>query len=142
MVFKGPGLPKGEQREALVYLHSIFPTVCDVVDLPIPASVDAKSLAPAIQDVKVVVRPVICAGYIQKQRMATDGPWKLILYPNVSLMQLFDLQSDPWETRNLAGDASLKAHSTRLFEAMRVWGEEVEDPWEAPADLSAYSPAP
>ena len=40
--------------------------------------------------------------YRNVQRGFTDGHWKLILYPQVGKMQLFDLHADPHERHNLA----------------------------------------
>jgi arylsulfatase A-like enzyme len=45
------------------------------------------------------------------QRAIRDDRWKLILYPEVDRVQLFDLQVDPFETTNLAG---LQEHAGRV----------------------------
>ena len=50
LIFAGPGIPQGEQRDALVYLLDIFPTLCDLTGTDIPASVEGHSLKPCIDD--------------------------------------------------------------------------------------------
>ena len=37
-------------------------------------------------------------------RAVRTGEHKLVAYPEACVVQLFDLQADPWETTNLAGD--------------------------------------
>lgn len=41
-------------------------------------------------------------GYRNVQRAVRDDQWKLIVYPQVNKMQLYDLKSDPAETKDLA----------------------------------------
>ena len=143
LIFRGPGVPKGERRETLVYLHSIFPTVCEWVGLPVPERIDARGLKAATVDPKEVrcARSWARAMWTCNAWRPTDV-WKLILYPKVSLLQLFDLQADPWERNNLAGDAEHAKTIQRLLEGLKAWAKEVEDPLKYPADLTDYQPAP
>ena len=48
LVFAGPGVPHGSSN-ALVYLHDIYPTICDLVGIPVPASLDGQSLLPIVR---------------------------------------------------------------------------------------------
>jgi len=41
------------------------------------------------------------SAFIKIQRAVRDERWKLICYPKISHMQLFDLQTDPYEKTNL-----------------------------------------
>ena len=52
--------------------------------------------------------------------------WKYIRYVNESpvIEELFDLKRDPWEARNLAGDAKHAEMLAKLRERWRVLGEE------------------
>ena len=47
-----------------------------------------------------------------------DEQYKFVRYADSETTQLFDLQNDPWETRNLAGDpehaATLEEETARL----------------------------
>jgi N-sulfoglucosamine sulfohydrolase len=44
--------------------------------------------------------------------------------------ELFDLQADPNETRNLATDADHKAVLETLQSKLRAWQKQTQDPWE------------
>jgi arylsulfatase A-like enzyme len=61
--------------------------------------------------------------YKDVQRAFTDGRWKLIRYPEVDQTQLFDLQSDPFETTNLA---SQPEHASKVIQLTRQLSAEME----------------
>jgi arylsulfatase A-like enzyme len=48
------------------------------------------------------VRETLITGYKESQRSIRDDRWKLIRYPLINKTQLFDLQADPHEMRDLA----------------------------------------
>lgn len=107
LLMAGPGIARGARRDGLCYLLDLFPTLCDLAGVAVPASVDGKSLAPVLRDPKARTRDSLFHAYVNFQRAVRTERWKLILY-NVDgrrHTQLFDLGNDPLETRNLAGDA-------------------------------------
>jgi arylsulfatase A-like enzyme len=66
------------------------------------------------------VREVIYTAYEDKMRAVRDGRYKLIRYPPLDHVQLFDLVRDPFELRNLADDpahAEVRARLTALLES-------------------------
>jgi arylsulfatase A-like enzyme len=67
------------------------------------------------------VRDVILLGYKGVQRAVRRGQWKLIRYPEVNKTQLFDLQADPREIKDLAGDP---AQAGRVKELMALLAAE------------------
>jgi len=101
LVFAGPGIPKGETK-ALAYLMDIFPTVYDLAGIDLKSNVDGKSLAHVIRHESTRVRDFLFTAYEKGQRAVTDGRWKLIRYPHIDKTQLFDLQQDAHEERDLA----------------------------------------
>lgn len=103
-IFCGPGIEKGKTIDSLVYLHSAYATTCDQAGIPIPNTVEFPSLLPLLQGKKERVHNAIFGSYVNFQRMARTERYKLIRYPKVNQVQLFDLQNDPWEKTNLAGD--------------------------------------
>jgi arylsulfatase A-like enzyme len=104
LIFAGPGVPVGEQRDALVYLLDIFPTLCDLTGMAIPPSVEGFSLVPCLRDSRHAVRDRLLLAYADSIRGVTDGDFKLIEYASGDT-QLFDLARDPAEMHNLAGQA-------------------------------------
>ena len=59
----------------------------------------------------------------------------------VHRVELYDLQNDPDEMRNLAADPKFRAQGERLLGVLRDWDEETEDPAVSPpADYSKLLP--
>ncbi len=60
--------------------------------------------------------------------MVRTERWKLIAYPQIDRYQLFDLMSDPYETRDLAGDPQQAHVLEDLQGKLLAWRKEVGDP--------------
>ena len=84
-------------------MYDIYPTLCDLAGIPVPAGLDARSLAPVIEGRQPKVRDCLFTAYRNCQRSIRDDRWKLIRYPLIDKTQLFDLQADPHEMTDLAG---------------------------------------
>jgi len=105
LIFAGPGVPEGQKTDAYAYLFDILPTLCGLADIPVPASVEGKDLAPCMQNKDEKNRDTLYFAYAECQRGVKDRQYKLIEYAvagKARQTQLFDLVNDPWETRNLA----------------------------------------
>jgi len=59
LIFAGPGIPRGERRDAFCYLLDIYPTLCELTRTEIPSSVEGKSLLPVIKDPGAQVRDTL-----------------------------------------------------------------------------------
>jgi arylsulfatase A-like enzyme len=128
LVIGGPGLPKGKRADTLCYLLDLFPTICDLTGLPTPATVEGKSLKPALVDSKARVRDSVFFAYRTFQRAVRTERWKLIRY-NVGgkqTTQLFDIQADPWETRNLAEREPARVRELNAL--LQDWMRRTDDP--------------
>jgi arylsulfatase A-like enzyme len=126
LLLSGPGIPKGESG-ALVYLHDIFPTVCDLVGAEIPAGLDGKSLEPVIESTVTGVRETLFLSYRDVQRAVRDSRWKLIRYPQVNVTQLFDLKEDPHELTNLAEKPEHAERIKELTAHLKRWQKDLGD---------------
>ncbi len=107
MIIAGPGIPANTTSAAFVYLSDITPTIFDWLGVEKPASVEAKSLMPLIRNRAKSVRTNMynIYGHWSRSLKTPDG-YKLIVYNvnGVTTTQLFNLKTDPWETKNLAAD--------------------------------------
>lgn len=114
LVMNGPGVPKGLQITQPAHHFSLFPTLCDLLGIPIPASVHMPSLIPLLEGKPWDTRP--CYGrYLGLMRSVKNGGLKLIEYhvKGRRISQLFDLGKDPHEEHDLADDP---LYRTRLRE--------------------------
>ncbi|MBF0245217.1 MAG: sulfatase-like hydrolase/transferase [Planctomycetes bacterium] len=127
LVFAGPGVPEGQRREDLVYLLDIFPTLCELTGLPIPASVEGRSLVPGLRGESSGGREQLYLAYSDGIRGLSDGSYKLIEYA-CGATQLFDLQADPLEMENLAQKAERQTQIASMRAKLRQmaleWGDE------------------
>ncbi|GAA3634380.1 sulfatase-like hydrolase/transferase [Microbacterium awajiense] len=127
LIFAGPGAPQNETRDALVYQSSIFPTLCDLVGIPTPATVEAPSLAPVISgEVDDLYRSIVGA-YRDYQRMVRTKSHKLIAYPDQRRHQLFDIARDPWETSDLSDRPEEAERIGELRRDLERWQTELDD---------------
>jgi len=143
LVICGPDVPAGEQCDALVHLHDLFPTACELAAINIPNTVEGRSLARQVRGSRRPVYPSVFAGYRDLQRMVRDARWKLIRYPKVGQVQLFDLHNDPWERFDLAEHADQAERVAALDAALLAWQQLLDDPiLEAPAVVTGTSISP
>lgn len=127
LVFVGKGIPAGRSTTAFTYLLDVFPTLCDVAGATPPPDLAGESLRPLWEGQKAGIRDSVFLPFMQIQRAVRDERWKLIAYPKIGHLQLFDLQTDPHETTNLIDRPEHAAHVTRLQKLMKEWQAEVGD---------------
>jgi arylsulfatase A-like enzyme len=114
LILAGPCVPKNKRSQAFAYLLDLFPTLCDLTGLKTPGVVEGLSLAPVLAGQQKTRRNAIFTAYRNVQRAVRDERWKLIVYPQINRTQLFDLRTDPAETRDLAGDPRLAKQVERM----------------------------
>ena len=138
LVIAGPGIPQG-RSDALVYLFDLFPTICDLAGVAIPAAVEGKSLLPVLRRrdatcPRDAVRGVPrCAADDSRRALEVDQVQREGREKNV---QLFDLKTDPdgngiiWPaSRGLPASASglrscywRRGRSSAIRWILRTWG--------------------
>ena len=120
---KTTGFNKRDGR--LVAQADVMPTLLDLCDVPIPDTVEGLSM---VGDEK---RDYLY-GEFKEDHMATrmvhDGRHKLVYYPVGHRFQLFDLQNDPNELHDVAGDAGYSDVRDRLTGLLkeRLYGSDLD----------------
>jgi arylsulfatase A-like enzyme len=137
LIVAGPIIRPG-RSDALVYLMDIFPTVCDLVGAEIPAGLDGRSFAGPLRGEPSETRDTLFLAYRDVQRAVRDERWKLIRYPEVNVMQLFDLIADPDERTNIAAEPAQAERVAALLDRLRAWQTHYGDT----APLTAANPKP
>lgn len=133
LIIAGPGVSRGKTTRAFTYLFDLFPTICDVLGVPPPpVELAGASLRPLWEGKKARVRDSVFLPFLNLQRAVRDERWKLIAYPRIGYLQLFDLQTDPHETKNLIDRPELAQHVQRLQALMKQWQSRVGDTLELP----------
>ncbi len=136
MVLAGPGIPKGEQRSALVYLQDLRPTLFALAGLQEDARVNAfrsfdALLKPGTGET-IPFRREVYGAYMRKQRMLRRGPWKITWFfggrGKPGIWGLYNVVEDPDECRNLANDPAQQQRVQVLKQALLDEMRRVHDP--------------
>lgn len=101
------GLKKGKFVDEVIELRDIMPTLLHAAGVAIPGTVDGKSIIPlARPDEEPAWRAYIHGEHAYDKlsyHFLTDGKRKYIWFSQTGEEQLFDLEHDPQERINLAG---------------------------------------
>jgi arylsulfatase A-like enzyme len=144
LIVAGPGIAADKRSEAMCYLFDVMPTLGKLCGIATPQGSNGREFSSVLKDPAQPGRPFLMFGYKTIQKALSDGRWKLIRYPHVDRTQLFDLQSDPFETKDLSADPAqaerIKAMLEKLAAEMKADGD--NDPLTAAKILPAEWKAP
>jgi choline-sulfatase len=116
-------LPEGKVIGAPAMNMDIFPTLCDLCNLPKPDGLEGKSLLPVMKGASDgAERYSLSESYRDgfAGRMIRTAKWKYFFYKNGE-EYLYDMQADPGEERNLIKDPKNRTIADKL-KAMAVQG--------------------
>ena len=114
-----PLVAAGSRPAALTLSVDVAPTILDIAGVEIPRHVQGESLVPVLRGDTAAVREVACMEYYSHEnpmpwtvdldyRVVRRGRFKYIRWLRFDdAEELYDLEADPWERRNLAGDPAL-----------------------------------
>ena len=114
LIFSCPGLiAQGLRSDALVELMDVAPTVLELLGMPIPQYMQAKSLAGILKGESdpsyhkdCVYAEYYYSALLSNKVYATmyfDGRYKMIVHHDDPISEFYDLQEDPCEYDNLWG---------------------------------------
>ncbi|ANW97419.1 hypothetical protein AXE80_03355 [Wenyingzhuangia fucanilytica] len=134
MIVCGPNVPKGKVIDEFVYLQDIMPTSLELAGLEKPATIDFNSLLPLVKgEVKKSKYPTVYGAYFGSQRMYRTKDYKMIVYPTINVVRLYDMKNDPMEMNDLAVD---KEKHKRILKKMFKEYKEVQKQMKDPIDLT------
>lgn len=115
-VLTGPGIPAGTVGEHVVELRDVMPTLLDAAGVPVPDTVDGRSVLPLARGEPVPWREFLHGEHVhlgQSVHYLTDGGRKYVWCSGTGAEQLFDLRGDPQELHDLARDRGRAAELNR-----------------------------
>jgi len=130
LIMAGPKIPAGKRVPALASLVDLYATFMEIAGTKVETPLDGRSLLPLLDGrddgrERECVAEYLGEGTIEPVRMVRSGKMKTITvngYPP----QLFDLERDPEETTNLAGNREYAAAEARIR-------KRAEADWDGPA---------
>ena len=162
LVMRLPGrIPAGSEPGTLITSVDLMPTLLALCGLPVQESCAGRDLSAAArsEDTAPGVESVYCEGKVSSSRDAPatensphQAPWRAIVTARYKLtvrsefgnvQSLYDLQEDPQELRNLAGQPASRSQQDALCQELREWAVRTGDPFPAmPAVAKASYPDP
>jgi arylsulfatase A-like enzyme len=127
LMIAGPGIRSGTRVGHMVYQHSVFATTCELAGVAVPRSVEFPGLVDLLKGGSSAKHDAMFCYYQDFQRSVRTSGHKLIVYPKVGVTQLFDLEKDPWEMRNLADDRKYAVVRKSLLERLHGLQRELGD---------------
>lgn len=127
LVFRGPGVKPGTRIGGLVRTIDLYPTILDIMGHPAEPS-SGRSVAASLKgggaagdepSFSESLVPLLHYGW-SDLRGVNDGRWKYILAPKP---ELYDLQNDPNELRNLVDAEPARAGALRAAIEARLRSE-------------------
>ncbi|SDX29300.1 Arylsulfatase A [Lutibacter oricola] len=129
LVIIGPDIPKDQRSNADVYLQDIMATSLDIAGGEKPTYVEFSSfLDIAKGERKESHYDAIYGAYLSVSRMIRKDGFKLMVYPELNKILLFDMNNDPEEMNDLAVDKANKAKIKTMFDELLVLQKEMDDP--------------
>lgn len=130
LIIAAPGQAgNGQRSQALAELLDIYPTLCDLCELPTPSHVEGKSLRPILEKPADSIHE---AAFTQARRGANAEFWGRSVRTNRwrctewnegrDGLELYDHEADPHEYTNLATDAQYASvlHDLRALLAKKL----------------------
>ena len=129
LILAGPGIPHG-QSNALVYLYDLFPTLCELAGVDVPAVAKGQSLLPITRGERQSLRPL---PHGSLSRLPTHDTRRTLEIAGLQRSrrthwQLFDLANDPDELHDVSSQAQFAGQRQRLKKLLAEARRQFDDP--------------
>ena len=133
LIVSAPRGSKGAKTDALAEFVDIYPTICELAGLPVPANLEGRSLAPVVRDAKRSVNTAAFSQYPRGKVMGRSIRTDNYRYTEWAepgkapeAVELYDHRTDPDENVNIAAKPEHKGLVARISKMLR-------DGWKAAA---------
>lgn len=125
----GPDIPKGKKVATDVYLQDVMATALDLGGVDKPSYVEFNSLMNLIREPESPGNYNGIYGTYEKgsQRIIRKDGYKLIVYPKLEVVRLYNLNKDPEELEDIASDPKNREKIILLFTDLMQLQKEMGD---------------
>ncbi len=135
LIFSGAGVvPRDRPVLGLASLLDLFPTLCSVASIPVPPRLDGVDISSVLREGTLPAREYVSSewttewGYtVSPGRMLRSGRYKYMVYLEGNGEELYDLEQDPAERRNLVKDPVHAPVLARMRNLMDGYLSETDD---------------
>jgi len=125
---RGPGFKAGQRLSTPIFLQDAMATSLELAGAKIPGDVEFKSLLPVANGSVTDLHGPIYNAYRMLQRSLTMDGFKLLIYPEVPKVLLFDLKADPKEMHDLSGEKAQQGRIAAMFRELQSQQTRAADP--------------
>ena len=127
-VISAPGvIPEGAKFDAFTSLIDLLPTLLDLTGIPHPEALEGESLVSVLEGRDERKDGAVFSEFYSKgspERMIRTAKWKYV-HTHADIAQLYDVENDPLERKNLASDPA-------CADVCKELDARVKDGWEFP----------
>jgi len=129
MIVMGPDIPKNNKVDADVYLQDVMATSIEIAGIDKPNYVEFNSfLDLAKGETEKSHYEAIYGAYLNVNRMIRKDNFKLLVYPEINKVLLFDLKNDPEEMNDISDAIANKSKVKSLFKELLELQKDMNDP--------------
>lgn len=131
LMVAAPGITKGDKTDALSELVDIYPSLCELAGLSIPAHVEGISMVPLLKNPSRNWKTAAFNIWGDAKSMRTDR-YRLTVYdkakpkgswfqlPSQNRIELYDYKTDPAGNKNIVADPKNKELLDKLISQMKA----------------------
>jgi choline-sulfatase len=130
LILAGPDTTAHVDQTHLISGLDVLPTLLDYAGIAAPPTLLGKSLKPLVTQQAVPWRDYVVSetSSAADARMVRTAKYKYILFAlGENREQFFDREADPGETKNLAGDPTVKVELERHQALLKEWMRRTKD---------------
>jgi iduronate 2-sulfatase len=117
LIIRAPGFKGGQHTNALTESIDLYPTLCELAGLPVPATVEGKSLVPLLSQPQSPWKDAAVGRFRSGDTIRTDR-YRYSEYHddkgNYQARMLYDHTTDPLENHNIAEVSAMTAIAAEL----------------------------
>lgn len=126
LIMRGPSIPKNIKTDIHVYLHDLFPTICEMTGITIPETVESKSFLSVLKGESTPIHEYMFGSLSDLKRSVTTRDSKLVRHyhsensnTGTNEYLFFDMNNDPLEIVNQIDNPKFSAEIARLKEVLK-----------------------
>ncbi|MEN8829159.1 MAG: sulfatase-like hydrolase/transferase [Lentimonas sp.] len=129
-IIVGPGVKSGQKLDIPIYIQDAMATALDIAG-DVPASIDYKSVLPLLDGTATKTHDSIYGAYMGTQRMMMKDGWKVIAYPQLKKVKLFNIEKDPLEMIDLSKNPEYTGKLKAMVQLLDSTMDEMDDPMDS-----------
>jgi arylsulfatase A-like enzyme len=127
LIWVAPGVTTaGTNCDRPIDFLTLYPTLCDLAKIPVPAHVEGKSIRSLLMDPKSKWEGIALTTFGKNNHAIRDDRYRYIRYADGS-EELYDHQNDPYEWTNLATKAGFESIKSELAKHLPTTNVEPAD---------------